>query len=445
MSNKVVTSLPGPQQQQPTTPPAPQSITGAQKDEIMQAIAASNLDAVRRLVTPDLVNVKDRSGNTLLHVATNLDRTSVAKWLVGQGADVNAHCNGHTVLATALNHANYELFEFLLAHKAECIGRFQLGLVHEAVQQQRADIVNTLIGRGADPNLYNAAHVTPLSIACAHRNIDICLLLIENGACANLPDKKGNTAVHVACASADSPLIDCLLANTDCELRLKNAADETPLDQLFLAYMRDSRRPCERVVRRLVAAGALFSMPWNFMLTAGNAPTLILFFAILCKLSRTATSLSALFIPDKPAFVDLVARAYWPNALLVAVRFCMIDPNFKASQADIADLVTAMDIISQTPHFRLHGADLLSTLYACEEAVNTSESSSDYQLYRHVRHLYASAPVRSLKVLARQAVRSSVWRRRGAAKRRRRTRTRSRSGADKRKPFHPPKPKNDQH
>lgn len=206
-SNKVAAS---PQQQQPqaASSPAPGTpksshhhhhhgaaaapqMTGAQKDEIINAILGSNLEALRRLVTPELANVKDRSGNTLLHVATNNERSQVAKWLVEAcGADVNVACNGHTVLATALAHANYDLFEFYLAHKAECIGRAQLALVHEAAQQQRADIVTTLMSRGADPNLYNAAHLTPLSIACANRNLEICLILMENGACANLPDKK---------------------------------------------------------------------------------------------------------------------------------------------------------------------------------------------------------------------------------------------------------------
>jgi ankyrin repeat protein len=165
-------------------------ITGQQKDEIINAIIASNLDLLKKIVSPDIVNLKDRSGNTLLHLATNNERTTVAKWLVSIGADVNAHCNGHTVLSSALNRANYELFDFYLSHKAECIGRNQLNLVHEAVQQQRPDIVDRLISLGADPNLYNSVHVTPLTIACAHRNLEICLILMENGACANLPDKK---------------------------------------------------------------------------------------------------------------------------------------------------------------------------------------------------------------------------------------------------------------
>lgn len=138
---------------------------------------------------------------------------------------------------------------------------------------------------------------------------------------------KGNTALHVACGSLDAGLIECLLANTECDLRLKNVQDETPLDQLFLGYLRDTRRPSEELVRRLVRAGALFSMPWNFALTSANAPCLILFLAILCKLETP--SLSSLFLNDKPFFTDLIVRGYWPNALLVALRLSIIEPHFK--------------------------------------------------------------------------------------------------------------------
>ena len=131
----------------------------------------------------------------------------------------------------------------------------------------------------------------------------------------------------MACGTTDASLIKCLLTNTECDLRLKNSMDETPLDLLFLAYLRDNKRPSEEIVRRLVRAGALFSMPWNFTLTATNSPILILFFAILCKLA--VPSLADLFLNDKPFFTDLIIRGYWPNSLLVAMRSCMIESHFK--------------------------------------------------------------------------------------------------------------------
>lgn len=157
--------------------------------------------------------------------------------------------------------------------------------------------------------------------------------------------KKGNTALHVACGTADVALIECLLANTECDLRIKNVAEETPLDLLFMAYMRENKRPNEELVRRLVRAGALFSMPWNFTLNALNAPILILFFAILCKLA--VPSLAALFLNDKPFFTDVITRGYWPNSLLVAMRSCMIESHFKVG------LITRNDLSSTFCFFSL--------------------------------------------------------------------------------------------
>ena len=55
---------------------------GSLKDEIFGAIHSGNLDIIKRLVGSDNANIKDRSGHTLLHAATNLEKNEIAKWLV---------------------------------------------------------------------------------------------------------------------------------------------------------------------------------------------------------------------------------------------------------------------------------------------------------------------------------------------------------------------------
>jgi len=52
------------------------------KDEIFHAIQIGNFDLLKTLVSSENANLKDRSGHTLLHMATNNEKNEIAKWLV---------------------------------------------------------------------------------------------------------------------------------------------------------------------------------------------------------------------------------------------------------------------------------------------------------------------------------------------------------------------------
>lgn len=52
------------------------------KDEIFHSIITGNIGNLKNLVTADNANIKDRSGHTLLHIATNNEKNEIAKWLV---------------------------------------------------------------------------------------------------------------------------------------------------------------------------------------------------------------------------------------------------------------------------------------------------------------------------------------------------------------------------
>lgn len=52
------------------------------KDEIFGAIQTGNMETLKRLVSTENANLKDRSGHTLLHMATNSEKNEIAKWLV---------------------------------------------------------------------------------------------------------------------------------------------------------------------------------------------------------------------------------------------------------------------------------------------------------------------------------------------------------------------------
>ena len=84
-------------------------------------ILASPARAEELLATsPDLVNVRDRWGDTLLHEMARQGHMDVAELLLANGADVNARDNqGQTPLAVAKKRGYTELVELLKKHGAK--------------------------------------------------------------------------------------------------------------------------------------------------------------------------------------------------------------------------------------------------------------------------------------------------------------------------------------
>ena len=402
-------------------------VSGATKDEILHAIQTGNLERVKSLVTtPAMANIKDRSGYTLLYVATNLDKAHIAKWLVScAGADVNLHSNSHNVLSLAIAKSNYELFHFFLEHKAECIGRNQLNMLHDAVVKGQYAIVERLIEKGADPNQLNGGmHITPLHIAVAQKNKRLILLLLESGACANLPDKKGNTAVHLACSQAQdvattatADIVHCLLDNTECDLRLRNAVDETPLDILWICHLREGQPLDARLLDKMIELGALFSMPWNVNVTAKSHACFIRCMALLCKYR-----IGDLFVAnERPLLNELVVHGFWCNLLIVAIKSMIVDYKAhlsatlepigggKESEASLASeaqmeaaasqLFAAIEIVLLSDELALAEADLCSTFYMLDDV-------DDLTVYKLIKHVYESRT--SLKSQARHGVRRQL-------------------------------------
>jgi len=302
--------------------------------------------------------------------------------------DINLHCNGHNVLSLALSKGNFEMFDYYLEQKAECIGRNQLNILHEAVNKNRYDIVERLIEKGADPNQTNNLLTTPLTIAVTHRNKRIILLLLESGACANLPDKKGNTAVHLACSMGDAELINVLLDNTECDLKLKNHLDETPFDLFWTNCLREAKPPDVNLLIKIIELGGLFSMPWNFTLNNQNHFIFIIAISILCRYK-----LKDLFVNDKPLFTDLIIRGYWRNSLIVAIKSSIIDNK------ETKELFKAIETIILSNEMELSEGDLCSTFYMFDEV-------DEFEVYKLLKDLY-STPF-SLKSLSRISIRSRI-------------------------------------
>ena len=363
------------------------------KDEIFHAIQTGNIELLKTFINSENANTKDRSGHTLLHMATSSEKADIAKWLVSIGAEINTHCSGNTAVSLALAKGNYELFDFYLKHNGDCKGRNQLNLLHEAANKDRCDIVELLIEKGADPNQLNNMHYTPLTISVAHGNKKICQVLLENGACATIPDKKGNTALHLACSLGNPDIINVLLDNAECDFRLKNANEETCLDLLWIAMIKEAKTTNLNLINKFILHGGVFSMPWNFTFNCHNHIIFIRCMAILCKYR-----LRDLFINDKHLLTELIIKGYWRNSLIVSIKTAIID--YKAqSAAEQKELFKAIETIVLSKELDLTENDLCSTFYMFDEV-------DEFEVYKKLKQIYSS-PF-SLKNLARLEIRKSL-------------------------------------
>lgn len=368
------------------------SKSGSLKDEIFYAIQNGNLETLKKLVTSENANIKDRSGHTLLHMATNNEKNEVAKWLVSIGAEINTHCSGNTAISLALAKGNFELFEFYLQNNGDCKGRNQLNLLHEAANKNRCDIVETLIEKGADPNQLNNVHYTPLTISVSHSNKKICQVLLENGACATIPDKKGNTALHLACSLGNPDIINCLLDNAECDFRLRNSNDETCLDILWMSMIKEPKNANEEIINKFILQGALFSMPWNFTFSADNHISFIKLMSVVCKYR-----LKDLFINEKPLLTNTIIHGYWRNSLIVSIKSAIIEHEINKEQQDI---ISEIETIILSNELDLTEQDLCSTFHMFEEV-------KDLDVYKNIKENLFATPM-SLKNLTRISVRKNL-------------------------------------
>uniref|UniRef100_A0A0K0DZQ2 ANK_REP_REGION domain-containing protein n=1 Tax=Strongyloides stercoralis TaxID=6248 RepID=A0A0K0DZQ2_STRER len=76
-------------------------------------------------------------------------------------------------------------------------------------------IVHLLLKYGADPNITDNLHRSPLIHAIENHHFSICKILIDYNANVNLPEKNGYTPLHIACKeiNTQTKLINLLISH----------------------------------------------------------------------------------------------------------------------------------------------------------------------------------------------------------------------------------------
>jgi ankyrin repeat protein len=203
--------------------------------------------------------------DTLLHYAIKYEENvAITKYLVSQGADVNAKNRfDETPLYLAASRENIDVAKYLVSKGANVHekARDDKTPLHGAASLNKgAKIVEFLVSQGADVHAKNNDDKTPLHLATSadgflfinhHRflsrgegSIGIVKFLIAQGADVHAKDKDGNTPLHRVSGDVN---IAKFLVSKGANVNAKNKRGSTPLHETA----RD-----ESIVKFLVSQGA---------------------------------------------------------------------------------------------------------------------------------------------------------------------------------------------
>uniref|UniRef100_A0A8C7YI69 Poly [ADP-ribose] polymerase n=1 Tax=Oryzias sinensis TaxID=183150 RepID=A0A8C7YI69_9TELE len=218
-------------------PSAKAVLTGEyKKDELLEAARSGNEEKLMALLTPLNVNCHASDGrkSTPLHLAAGYNRVRIVQLLLQHGADVHAKDKGGLVpLHNACSYGHYEVTELLLKHGA-CVNAmdlWQFTPLHEAASKNRVEVCSLLLSHGADPTLLNCHSKSSVDMAptpelkerltCEsvftraaverqQQKKQVTELLLRKGANVNEKNKDFMTPLHVAAERAHNDIMEVL-------------------------------------------------------------------------------------------------------------------------------------------------------------------------------------------------------------------------------------------
>ncbi|XP_023650187.1 transient receptor potential cation channel subfamily A member 1b isoform X1 [Paramormyrops kingsleyae] len=190
---------------------------------------------------PGSLCARDESGATPLHYATSAGIPPVIQFL--------AHATG----PEALNAQDFE-------------GKTAL---HWAVEKNQLEVCGTLLELGADPNVLDAALMSPLHLAVSlrHHNL-VNRLLSHRNTDANLEGELGNTPVMLACSMDNCEALSSLFKH-DAALCKQNKLGHYAIHAAAFA---GARKAMELVLRQGERLGYTIEAQINYLDKSNNSP-----------------------------------------------------------------------------------------------------------------------------------------------------------------------------
>ncbi|MHB1037529.1 MAG: ankyrin repeat domain-containing protein [Pirellulales bacterium] len=222
------------------------------------AAGSGNAAAVTHLLKGGAqVNGRDMGGGTALHLAMSGGCDKVSEILVEHGADLTAkddtgHIPGQRSDSSYSNTAAMIWWERIVQlHEQGKISKLNdmldaapqvlsfrteyspETLLHRAVEHQRLDVLDYLLGRHIDPDVRGVEGQTPLHFACyGHVPVDLAKHLLDAGADIEAKDQSGQTPLHWVSRAHHHEMLQMLIARGSNMNALDNAGT-TVLDAAF--------------------------------------------------------------------------------------------------------------------------------------------------------------------------------------------------------------------
>lgn len=172
-------------------------------DSLMMAASRGDQDEVRRLITtPANLNAQDSFGNTALIYASIGGHAEIVELLLGKGADpAIKNSLGLDCLTAAAERGHQQVISILRAAKL-------LLLIRDGELVR----VSELLDAGVDINAQITHGWTPLMVAALENQVGIIALLLERGADLGAQNSNGLTAEMIAGHEGHSQIVELLQA-----------------------------------------------------------------------------------------------------------------------------------------------------------------------------------------------------------------------------------------
>ncbi|XP_062611705.1 serine/threonine-protein phosphatase 6 regulatory ankyrin repeat subunit B-like [Saccostrea cucullata] len=202
---------------------------------------------------PHLLNVKDKSGNTVLHAAAWGDNVQIVKLLIEKKMDINAlREDGETILHLCCRSGKLEVCEYLINHFPDLLKiKNTMGwtVFHSACYGGNVEIVIFLIEKGMNINTLSNNGQTILHIACLNGKFEVCVYLVENYPhLLGVRDKSSNKVLHAAAWGGNVQIVK-LLIEKKMDIYTLQGDDETIL---HLCCRSGKMEMCEYLVNHLL-------------------------------------------------------------------------------------------------------------------------------------------------------------------------------------------------